>query len=67
MGVHDHIEYSRTCQESLDMTYQCVVKIMKTPTAKNYAIVKLVNKQLLLKYLLKFPSNDNGHHLTCFH
>ena len=50
---------------SLDMTYQCIVKIINTSSAKSYAIVMVVNKQLLLKKILNSPSNDQAHQLTC--
>lgn len=47
------------------MTYQCIVKIINTSSAKSYAIVMVVNKQLLLKKILNSPSNDQAHQLTC--
>jgi hypothetical protein len=37
---------------------------MKTPTAKNSAIVMAVSKKILTDYLSKSPSNDGGHHLA---
>ena len=51
---------------SLNMTCQCVDnKVIKTPTNKNFVIVMPMNKQFLADYLLKFPFNDEGRHLTC--
>ena len=37
---------------------------MKTPTAKNSAIVMAASKKFLTNYLLKSPSNGDGHHLA---
>ena len=37
---------------------------MKTPTAKNFAIVMATSKTFLTDYLLKYPSNGEGHHLA---
>ena len=40
LGVHKYPISNGTCRESLDITYQCVASdVMKTPTAKNFAIV----------------------------
>ena len=39
-------------------------EVIKTPTAKNFAIVIAVNKKFLADYLLKSPSNGKGHHLS---
>ena len=47
------------------MAYQCVAnEAMKTPTAKSFAIVMAASKKFLADYLLKFPSNGEGHHLA---
>ena len=65
LGVHEHHISNRTCCESLDMTYQCVVnEVMKTSTTKNSTINMAANKKFLTDYLLKFPSNGEGHHLA---
>ena len=42
----------------------CCQKVMKTPTAKNFAIVMTVSKQFLVDYLLKSPSNGKDHHMA---
>jgi hypothetical protein len=45
IGVHDHPVANGTCRESLDMAYQCVAnEVLKTPTAKNSAIVMAASK-----------------------
>jgi hypothetical protein len=63
--VHDHPVANDTCRESLDMAYQCVAnKVLKTPTAKNSAIVMAASKQFLADYLLKSPANVESHHLV---
>jgi hypothetical protein len=65
LGVHEHPVSNGTCRDSLDMAYQCVAnEVMKTPTAKNSAIVMAASKQFLAVYLLKSPSNGEGHHLV---
>ena len=65
LGVHNHLVANDTCYESMDMAYQCVAnEVLKTPTAKNSAIVMATNKQLLVDYLLKSPANIEGHHLV---
>jgi enoyl-[acyl-carrier-protein] reductase (NADH) len=65
LGVHDHHVSNGTYRESLDMTYQCVAnEVLKTPTAKNSAIVMAVSKQFLADYLLKSFANVKGHHLV---
>jgi hypothetical protein len=47
------------------MAYQCVTnEVLKTPTAKNLAIVMAASKQFLADYLLKSPVNVEGHHLV---
>jgi hypothetical protein len=52
LGVHDHPVANGTCRESLDMTYQYVAnKVLKTPTAKNSAIVMAASKQFLAPLL----------------
>ena len=67
LGVHNHHGLNGTCLDSLDMTYKCITQeVMKTPTTKNFAIVLAVSKQFLANYLLKFPSNNEGHHLASF-
>ena len=64
-NIHEHHVLNGTCHESLDMTYHCIVnEVMKTPPAKNCAIVMGVSKQFLTYYLHKFPPNDKGHHLV---
>ena len=53
LGVHEHPVSNGTCRESLDMAYQCVAnEVMKTPTAKNSAIVMAASKKFLADYLL---------------
>jgi hypothetical protein len=65
LGVHEHHVSNGTCRESLDMAYQCVAnEVIKIPTAKNSAIVMAASKQFLADYLLKSPSNGEGHHLV---
>src|ERR1700737_852172 len=65
LGVHDHLVANGTCRESLDMAYQCVAnEVLKTPTAKNSAIVMAANKQFLADYLLKSPASGDKHHLV---
>ena len=65
LGNHKHLVSNGTCRESLDMAYQCVAtEVMKTPTAKNSAIVIATSKTFLAYYLLKSPSNGEGHHLA---
>ena len=65
LSVHeDHVLNDTWCQ-SLDMTYQCVAnKVMKIPTAINFAIIMAASKKFLADYLLKFPSNGEEHHLA---
>ena len=64
-GVHDHSMANGTYRESLDMAYQCVAnKVLKTPTAKNLAIVMATSKQFLVDYLLKSPASVENHHLV---
>jgi hypothetical protein len=47
------------------MAYQCVAnEVLKTPTAKNSAIVMAASKQFLADYLLKYSANVEGHHLV---
>jgi hypothetical protein len=47
------------------MAYQCVAnEVIKTPTAKNSAIVLAASKQFLADYLLKSPANVEDHHLV---
>ena len=47
LGAFDQPISNDTCGELLDMAYQCVAKeVMKTPTAKNFAVVMIGNKQL---------------------
>jgi hypothetical protein len=47
------------------MAYQCVAnEVMKTPTARNFAIIMAANKKFLANYLLKSPSNGDEHHLS---
>ena len=65
-GIHEILVSNGTCRESLDVAYQCVAnEVMKIPTPKNYATVIAANEQILADYLLKAPSNSEGHHLTC--
>ena len=65
LDVHEHLVSNGTCRELLDMTYQCVaIEVMKTLTAKNSAIVMAASKKFLAEYLLKYPSNGEGHHLV---
>ena len=65
LGVHDHHVLNGRCRELLDMAYQCVAnEVMKTPIAKNSAIVMPSSKKFLADYLLKSPSNGEGHHLA---
>jgi hypothetical protein len=39
-------------------------EVLKTPTTKNSAIVMAASKQFLADYLLKSPTNVEGHHLV---
>ena len=65
LGVHKHYVSNGTCRESLDIAYQCVVtEVMKTPPAKNSAIVMATSKTFIADYLLKSPSNGEGHYLV---
>lgn len=49
----------------MDKAYQYVAKeVMKTPVAKEYAIVIATSKQFLAYYLLKSSSIVEGHHLV---
>ena len=65
-NVHEYHASNDICRESLDMVYQCIFnEVMKTPTAKNFAIVMATSKKILAYYLLKSPSNDEGYHLAC--
>ena len=65
LGVHDHLVANGTCRESLDIAYQCVAnKVLKTPTAKNSAIIMAASKQFLADYLLKSSTSSKNHHLV---
>ena len=65
LGVYNNHVANDTWCESLDMAYQCVAnELLKTPTAKNPAIVMTASKQFLADYLLKFPTSGEGHHLV---
>jgi hypothetical protein len=65
LGVHEHPVSIDTCCESLNMAYQCVAnEVMRTPTAKNSAIVMAASKNFVADYLLESPSNGEGHHLA---
>ena len=65
LGVHDHPVANDTCRESLDMAYQCVAnEVLKTPTAKNLAIIMALSKQFLVDYLLKYSASGENHHLV---
>jgi hypothetical protein len=65
LGVHEHPVSNGTRRESLDMAYQCVAnEVIKTSTAKNSTIVMATSKKFLADYLLKTPSNAEGHHLV---
>ena len=65
LGVYEHPVSNGTCRELLDMAYQCVAnEVMKTFTAKNFTIVMAMRKRFLADYLLKSPSNGEGHHLV---
>ena len=65
LGVHEYPVSNGTCRESLDMAYQCVTnEAMKSSSAKNSAIVMTTSKKFLADYLLKSPSNGEGHHLA---
>ena len=66
LGIYKHLVSNVTCYESLDVAYQGVAnEVMKTPFAKNFAIVMATSQKFLADYLLKFPSNSEGHHLAC--
>ena len=48
LHLDNHIISIGTCGESLNIVYECVAKkVMKSPIAKNFDIVKTTNKQLL--------------------
>ena len=65
LGVHENPVSNGTCRESLDMAYQYVAtEVMKTLTAKNSAIVMATSRTYLTDYLLKSPSNGEGHNLA---
>ena len=65
LGMHDHFLSNGTCRESLDIAYQCIVnEVINTPIANNSAIVMAASKRFIADYLLKFPSNGEGHHLA---
>ena len=56
LGVHEHPVSNGTYRESLDMTYQCVAnEVIKTPTAKNSAIIMAAIKKFLADYFLEPP------------
>ena len=43
------------------MPYRCVtIEVMKTPNAKNSAIIMATSRKFLVNYLLKSPSNDES-------
>jgi hypothetical protein len=65
LGVHDHHVANGTCRQSLDMAYECIGnEVLKTPRAKNSAIVMAASKQFLANYFLKSSANVEGHHLV---
>ena len=59
LGVHEHPVLNGSCRESLYIAYQCVAtEVMKTPIAKNSAIVIAASKKnpsrLLVKISIKW-------------
>ena len=48
LSVHEHLVSNCPCCELLDMTYQCIAnEVMKTHTAKNYAIIMAASKKFV--------------------
>ena len=65
LSIHEHLVPNDTRCESLDMNYQYVANVViKTPTARNSVIILAMSKKFLADYLLKSPSNGEGHHLA---
>ena len=65
LGLHEHHVANGICRDSWDMAYHWVTnEVLKTPTAKNSAIVMATNKQFLANYLLKSLDSGKNHHLV---
>ena len=61
LGRHSHPVSQGTCQDSMDIVYDCVAKeVQKTPNAKNSAIIMAASKQYLADALIR-PTPGGSH------
>lgn len=61
LGCHNHPVSQGTCQDSMDIMYDCVAKeVQKTPNAKNSAIIMAASKNYLADALIRpTPGGSN--------
>jgi hypothetical protein len=61
LGSHKHLVSDGTCQETFDHMYECIgEQVLRTPNAKNFAIMLGASKIFLADYLIR-ATPGQGH------